>query len=92
MNVKNITRVSLKEAMKTEGQTDWEYVKNDDHDTGLDGFDWENAVFDAPPFKKLVSIRLDVDVLEFFKSNGRGYQTRINQVLKSYVQAKQRSS
>jgi uncharacterized protein (DUF4415 family) len=92
MNARNTTRISLREAMETTGRTDWDKVKQADGIEELDDFNWETAVIDAPPFKKLVSIRLDVDVLEFFKSNGRGYQTRINQVLKSYVQAKQRSS
>ena len=34
-----------------------------------------------------VNLRLDADVLRFFKSQGKGYQTRINAVLRSYVDA-----
>lgn len=34
-----------------------------------------------------VTIRLDSDVLEWFKAQGRGYQTRINAVLRSFVEA-----
>ncbi len=37
------------------------------------------------PRKEPVSLRLDRSVLEYFKSTGRGYQRRINEVLKSYV-------
>lgn len=33
-------------------------------------------------------MRIDRDVLDFFKSQGRGYQTRINAVLRSYMEAK----
>ena len=41
-----------------------------------------------PPIgKEPVSIRLDADVLEFFKRDGKGYQTRINTVLRSYMLA-----
>jgi uncharacterized protein (DUF4415 family) len=34
-----------------------------------------------------VSIRLDDEVLEYFRAGGRGYQTRINAVLRTYVRA-----
>ncbi len=37
--------------------------------------------------KQIVTIRLDVDMLEWFKSAGPGYQTRINQVLRDYMDA-----
>ena len=40
-----------------------------------------------PTPKSLVSIRLDADVLEWFKKQGKGYQTRINAVLRGYVKA-----
>lgn len=37
--------------------------------------------------KQIVTIRLDTDMLEWFKSAGPGYQTRINQVLRDYMDA-----
>jgi uncharacterized protein (DUF4415 family) len=37
--------------------------------------------------KQIVTIRLDVDMLEWFKAAGPGYQTRINQVLRDYMAA-----
>ena len=37
--------------------------------------------------KQQITLRLDTEVLAFFKSTGRRYQTRINEVLKAYVQA-----
>jgi uncharacterized protein (DUF4415 family) len=37
--------------------------------------------------KQIVTIRLDVDMLDWFKSAGPGYQTRINQVLRDYMEA-----
>jgi uncharacterized protein (DUF4415 family) len=40
----------------------------------------------VPP-KASVSLRIDVDVLEWFKSRGRGYQTRINAVLRAFKEA-----
>lgn len=39
------------------------------------------------PRKQPVTIRLDADVLEWFKSQGQGYQTRINKLLRSYMEA-----
>ncbi len=40
------------------------------------------------PAKVAISVRLDEDVLAFFRAEGPGYQTRINAVLRSYMQAK----
>jgi len=42
------------------------------------------------PAKQAVTIRLDSDVLAWFKDQGAGYQTRINQLLRQYMQAQQR--
>lgn len=39
------------------------------------------------PAKKSVTIRLDADVLQWYKSQGQGYQTRINKLLRSYMDA-----
>ena len=39
----------------------------------------------ATPTKVLTSIRLDADVLDFFKSKGNGYQSRINEALRKEV-------
>lgn len=53
--------------------------------------DWfKKAVLVIPPNKKMVSIRLDGAVIEWFKLQGKGYQTRINEVLKMYMKAKSR--
>jgi len=41
----------------------------------------------ATGVKQIVTIRLDVDMLDWFKSAGPGYQTRINQVLRDYMEA-----
>ena len=50
--------------------------------------DWSGAVRGGlyRPMKRLTSLRLDVDVLEWFKARGDGYQTRINAVLREYVE------
>jgi uncharacterized protein (DUF4415 family) len=51
---------------------------------------WKKARVVLPPKKAAVTIKLDRDVLEFFRRHGRGYQTRINAVLRSYVEAQDR--
>jgi len=47
---------------------------------------WQKAV-DIPAKKKQITLRIDADVLDFFQQTGNRYQTRINAVLRSYVQA-----
>ena len=42
-----------------------------------------------PPKKEPITIRVDADVLDWFKHRGRGYQTRINQVLRRYMDVAQ---
>ena len=58
----------------------------------LDDSFWQNAIIEYPERKKPVTLRLDSDVLEWFKSKGRGYQTRINAVLRTYVEANKKSA
>ncbi len=47
--------------------------------------DWDGAVVGKfyRPIKKPLTLRIDADVLAWLKSQGRGYQTRINQILRS---------
>jgi uncharacterized protein (DUF4415 family) len=49
--------------------------------------DWyKDAVLVIPGPKQLVSLRIDNDVLQWFRAQGSGYQTRMNAVLRSYMQ------
>ena len=48
---------------------------------------WKNARAVMPVSKMAIHIRVDSDVLEWFKSQGKGYQTRMNAVLRSYMNA-----
>jgi uncharacterized protein (DUF4415 family) len=75
--------------------TDWDRlrrIKDEDVDVSdippLDDVFFKNATLRMPEKKKAVSLRLDADVLDWFKDQGKGYQTRINAVLRMYVQAK----
>ena len=42
-----------------------------------------------PPIKQQITIRLDYDVLRWFRAQGDGYQTRINSLLRAYMEAHQ---
>ena len=42
------------------------------------------------PIKQLLSVRLDADLIDWFKSSGSGYQTRINAALREYVLSHQK--
>lgn len=82
-----------------EGKTDWAAVDakteeeleaaiaSDPDDPGNDPTFWERAEVIYPAPKARVTMRLDRDILDFFKASGRGYQTRIQAVLRSYVEA-----
>lgn len=51
---------------------------------------WKDAVPVAPGAKKLLSLRLDPDVIDWFRAQGPGYQTRMNAVLRAYMRAASR--
>ena len=48
---------------------------------------WDDAVVVPPPRKEAISLRVDQDVLEWFRGQGPRYQTRMNAVLRSYMTA-----
>ena len=58
----------------------------DEADTVMD---WDKATTEMPQPKAVLNIRIDKDVLEYFRKKGKDYQTLINAVLRSYVQQKQ---
>ncbi len=45
---------------------------------------WANTEIRTPAGKTAISIRIDNDILEFFRKQGKGYQSKINAVLRSY--------
>lgn len=75
-------------------KTNWEKISRAS-DSDIDYSDnpatteefWEDAKLFAPSHKIHISLRLDEEVVEFFKNMGSGYQTRINAALKAYVVA-----
>lgn len=78
--------------MKKSSRTSWEYI-DALKDEQLDYSDNPklNADFFAravpwPANKELISLRLDRDVLAFFRKQGKGYQTAINALLRRYME------
>lgn len=53
----------------------------------LDRAFFTKATAPWPPAKKQLSIRLDADVLDWLKAHGRGYQTRINRILRAAMES-----
>ena len=51
--------------------------------------DWDNATVETPQPKAVLNMRIDRDVLEYFRKKGKGYQTLVNAVLRSYVKQKE---
>ena len=49
---------------------------------------WETATVVMPTRKEIVTMRLDADLLRWFRRD-RGYQTRINAILRAYMRAQE---
>jgi uncharacterized protein (DUF4415 family) len=92
------TKTTLEEAAQKESETAWDRLESltdeqiheaveEDPDQFLLDEEWfENAKFVMPSAEKeRITIRLDKDILEFFRSGGSGYQSRINKVLREYI-------
>lgn len=79
----------MEEILRMKGQTDLEKLRAAGDYEGPQEFevDWSRARLVIPEAKTPVSIRLDPDVLAFFKAQGKGYQTRINAVLRAWMEA-----
>ena len=85
---------------KQKGKTDWKRVDaltdadiataiQNDPDTSEGSRDWfrDAMVLRPATDKEPVTVRLDSDMVTWFRSQGRGYQTRINGILRSYYEA-----
>ena len=57
----------------------------------LDDSFFTQETLDLPKRKDIVTLRIDHEVLEWFKKQGKGYQTKMNAVLKMYVKSHQHS-
>jgi uncharacterized protein (DUF4415 family) len=101
-DIRRATAAEIKRMIAAgEDKTDWEAVRAmpqeeverlADEEDGPLPEGWEDTiVLGIPEPKQDVHIRLDPAVLRWFKAQGPGYQTRINEVLRSFVRARQRA-
>ena len=95
---KNV-RYTTEDLKKLPNESDWERaaavtdedieaaVATDPDEAGLDDAWMENAIVARPDRKQRVYALYDAYVVDYFKRGGRGYQSRMNAVLKAYVDA-----
>jgi uncharacterized protein (DUF4415 family) len=92
-NIVSFTADELK-AKEARGEmlTDWKKAAQQplpdgsDPDDAMEEIDWATTELPMPRPKAHASLRLDADMLDWFKAQGRGYQTKINAILRSYFQ------
>ena len=96
MSEKSTTKPSRAEDLD---RTDWELLRRtsdeevearaaqDPDAPPTDEAFWKDAKVVLPSGKTKISLYLDNDVLNWFKEGGKGYQTRLNAVLRAYINA-----
>src|SRR5688572_30161077 len=100
-NIVSYTAEELR-AMRERGEVhepDWAYIDSlteEELEASIDieeegTFDLDNAVVGVPMPKEQLTVRLDGDVIAWFKAQGPGYQTLMNDVLRGYVEAEGRT-
>ncbi|WP_420244607.1 BrnA antitoxin family protein [Roseiterribacter gracilis] len=100
MKKSKITRISLSDARVGRGKTNWAAVDKltdadieaaiaSDPDAApiLDAEWFRNATLVLPEPKQMISLRVDADVLTWFRNKGRGWQTQVNAILRKYAAA-----
>lgn len=95
-NLERRTNVS-KNDLSRKSDTDWDRIdsmRDEDIDLSytpeMDEEFFQNAIIRMPERKSSVTLRVDKEVLDWFKSQGKGYQSRMNAVLKAYMKAQSR--
>ena len=96
---------SAKTVKSTKNRTDWDRLRglpeaeieriaeeDDENPATISEDEWAHATVGLPPRKTSIHASFDSDVVDFFKSDGRGYQTRMNAVLRRYMEAQARKA
>ena len=87
MNARNSKKRSGTDWKRIDALRDEDIDLSDSPELGADFF--AHAILWPGP-KQQITLRLDPDVLKFFKKHGRGYQTAINAVLRKYMEARRK--
>ena len=91
MTASDDTRQYSPETLKAERARGKTRTRADAPARSVDDDFWRNArVVMPPPGKTSVHLRLDADVLEWFRGQGRGHLSRMNAVLRSFMEAHKR--
>ena len=101
-DIRSYTAKELAKLREREGsRTDWRRlddmtedelnaaIESDEEERGLEP-DWPRAQLRMPKPKISIHLRIDPDILDWLKSKGKGYQTRINAILRQYMDAHKR--
>ncbi|MBM3603228.1 MAG: BrnA antitoxin family protein [Alphaproteobacteria bacterium] len=85
--------MSLEEVRELRSQTRWDKVRaaGDYQGEAEIDVDWSRVEVVRPDKKVMISVRLDADVLDFLKSQGPGYQSRLNAILRSYMKSQEKA-
>ena len=79
-------------AKRGEVKTDWKTAAKKslpsgrDPDDAMEEIDWLTTELPKPRRKAHTTLRLDADMLGWFRAQGKGYQTRINAILRRYFE------
>jgi uncharacterized protein (DUF4415 family) len=83
-------------------RTDWARIRTltedeiermaaaDEDNPATEEADWAAATVGLPPRKTRIHATIDADVVAWFKSHGPGYQTRMNAVLRRYMETQRK--
>lgn len=88
MTEKNMKGASLSDLRKMKERGEMRPSFNAETAPDLPKGFWDDAeLVNHTKTKEPISLRVDADILEFFKAQGKGHLTRMNAVLRSYVEA-----
>jgi uncharacterized protein (DUF4415 family) len=99
MKEKGITRIAVKDLHKIKSLTDWKRVDAlsdediekavaEDPDTWIPTKEeWASARVVWPAGKEPIQVGIEKDIVKWFRKRGRGYQSRMNIVLREYIEA-----
>jgi uncharacterized protein (DUF4415 family) len=92
-NIAKHTAAELRAMEKRgEAKTDWKAAakkhlpSGDNPDDAMEEIDWLTTELPKPPRKGHMTLRIDSDVLDWFRAQGKGYQSRINAILRRYYE------
>jgi uncharacterized protein (DUF4415 family) len=96
MSGKRIVQYTSEELDTMQGRTNWERLRREEEDAPWDPeedfeVDWSTMRIE-PGTKQALTLRIDRDVVEFFRETGKGYQTRMNAVLRAYMEAARKAT